>query len=232
MLRKETVSETTLGFLNKLMQDEFVKEFFLVGGTALALQIGHRISIDIDLFSLSPFDAETMLPQLEANYQFKLDFESKNTLKGEIEGIKVDLITHAYPLVKPLIFTEGIRVASLEDISAMKLNAIAGNGTRLKDFIDIAYLSSQLPLLKMVDSYENKYTSRNPAIVVKALDYHKDINFNEKIKMLDDDYSWKNIEARLKLMTLHPQQVFPQRPREKEAQELEPKPKHNRGLGI
>jgi hypothetical protein len=227
MLRKETVSEATLGLLKKLMQDESVKDFFLVGGTALALQLGHRISIDLDLFCNSSFDVERMLLKLENNYQFKLDFESQNTLKGEIDGIKVDFITHSYPLVRPLIFSEEIRMASLEDIAAMKLNAIAGNGTRLKDFIDLAYLSTKLPLVEMVNAYEQKYASRNPTIVVKALDYHKDINFHEKMKMIDGDYTWKSIEGRLKQMTLHPQQIFAQRPGEKKIQEVKQKPKHN-----
>ena len=228
MLRKETISEATLGLLNRLMLDGHLKDFFLVGGTALALQIGHRISIDIDLFSTSPFDLGDMLPHMEANYPFRLDFESRNTLKGEAGGIKVDLITHAYPLVSPLVVMEGVRMASMGDIAAMKLNAIAGNGTRLKDFIDIAYLSTHLSLHEMVGAYEKKYASRNPAIVVKALDYHRDINFNEKVNMIDGGLEWKDIEARLKLMTLHPQQVFDQGPGEKKAQT----PKRRRGLGM
>jgi hypothetical protein len=132
--------------------------------------LGNRISIDLDLFSNSSFDVESMLSSLENNYQFKLDYESKNTLKGEIDGIKVDFITHSYSLVRPLILSEEIRMASLEDISAMKLNAIAGNGTRLKDFIDLAYLSTKLSLAEMVNAYEQKYASHNPTIVIKALD--------------------------------------------------------------
>jgi hypothetical protein len=66
------------------MQDESVKDFFLVGGTAFSFQLEHRISIDLDLFSNSSFDVESMLSSLENNYQFKLDYESKNTLKAYI----------------------------------------------------------------------------------------------------------------------------------------------------
>jgi len=121
---------------------------------------------------------------LEHTYKFQLDYQSKNTLKGQIQNIKVDLITHGYPLVNPLIIESGIRMASPEDISAMKLNAIAGNGTRLKDFIDIAYLSPLVTLNQMVNAYEQKYSSRNPIMLVKALNYHNDINFNEPIEMI------------------------------------------------
>lgn len=122
-----------------------------------------------------------MLSDLEKRYKFQLDYQSKNTLKGEIDGIKVDLITHSYPLVKPLLYFDGVRMASPDDIAAMKLNAISVNGTRLKDFIDIAYLSSSLTLSQMVDAYEEKYSSRNPAMVIKALDYHKVESYRAEI---------------------------------------------------
>ena len=73
----------------------------------------------------------------------------------------------------------------------MKINAITGNGTRLKDFIDIAYLSSSLTLLQMIDAYEQKYATRNPAMAIKALDYHNDINFMDPIEMPERKYKWE-----------------------------------------
>jgi len=190
------------------MNDEQLREFFLVGRTALSLQIGHRISIDLDLFSITSFDEGQLLMYLEDVYKFKLDYQSKNTLKGQINAIKVDLITHSYPLVSPMIVDEDIRMASTEDIAAMKLNAIAGNGTRLKDFIDIAYLSSSLTLNQMVEAYEQKYSSRNPVMLIKALDYYNDIDFSEPIKMINGDYSWKKTEHRLGEMIRNPQRRF------------------------
>ena len=232
MLRKETVSEPTLELLKTLMQDDLFKDFFLVGGTALALQIGHRLSIDIDLFSMNSFDEEDMLSAIEDKYQFQLDYRRKNTLKGEIAGVKVDFITHNYPLVKPLLNIGGVRMASLEDITAMKLNAISGSGTRIKDFIDIAYLSTKLTLSEMVDAYEGKYASRNPAMVIKALDYHDDIDFKETVDMLDSNYKWKNIETRLKQMTTHPHSSFRDTPDAKPEQEIKPGENYNRGRGF
>jgi len=210
MLRKETVSEPTLELLKTLMNDDLLKEFFLVGGTALALQIGHRISIDLDFFNQSAFDENFLIAELESKYNFRLNYQSKNTLKGEIKDVKVDFITHNYPLSKPLIQEEGVRMASPEDIAAMKLNAIAGNGTRLKDFIDIAYLSSTITLSQMVNAFEQKYASRNPSIALKALEYHQDVNFREIIEMVDNSYQWKNIEKRLFQMTKFPKKLFPE----------------------
>lgn len=208
MLRKETVTADTLELLKSLMQDENLDNFFLVGGTALSLQIGHRISIDIDLFSQNAFDEGQMLSYLESNKSFQLDYQDKNTIKGQIDKTKVDLITHSYPLVKKLNEIEGIRFASLEDIAAMKLNAIVGNGTRLKDFIDIAFMSHYLSLQYMVDAYEEKYKTRNPLITLKALSYHDDINFYEPIQMMNGTYSWKLIEKRLSEMAKFPSEIF------------------------
>ncbi|MDP9082106.1 MAG: nucleotidyl transferase AbiEii/AbiGii toxin family protein [Bacteroidota bacterium] len=101
MLQKQTVSPGTLELLISLMKDEELWEFFLVGGTALSLQIGHRVSIDLDLFSINPFDENLLLAYLESTCKFQLDYQSKNTLKGQINGVKVDFITHSYPLVYP-----------------------------------------------------------------------------------------------------------------------------------
>jgi hypothetical protein len=208
MLQKETVSEPTLELLKTLMNDKLLQNFFLVGGTALALQIGHRISIDLDLFSTRPFDKKEILYTLIKQYNFKLNFESGNALKGEIDHVKVDLITHQYPLINLLIIEEGIRMASLEDIAAMKLNAIVGNGTRVKDFIDIAYLSAYLTPIQMVEAYESKYSSNNPIMAIKALNYYRDIDFNEDVEMIDVNYSWEQIEERLKQMLDYPEYIF------------------------
>jgi hypothetical protein len=208
MLQKETVAAGTLELLKDLMQDENLGDFFLVGGTALSLQIGHRISIDIDLFSRKPFDENALLEYLEQKRGFQLDYINKNTVKGQIAKTKVDFITHNYPLVKELWQVEGVRIASLEDISAMKLNAIVGNGTRLKDFIDVAFLSRYISLQKMMDAYEDKYATRNPVMTLKALSFYNDINFNEPVDIIVGRYSWKPIEKRLREMLKSPKRLF------------------------
>jgi len=117
--------------------------------------------------------------------------------------------------VKDIVVAETIRLASLEDIAAMKLNAIAGNGTRLKDFIDIAFLSSILSLQQMIDAYEYKYQSRNPLITMKALAYHNEINFKEPINFLKGTYPWKLIETRLSQMMKSPTMVLAPLPDQK-----------------
>ena len=76
---------------------------------------------------------------MEKYYRLQTDFMAFATVKGEIDDVQIDCIAHSYPWIKPFAVEEGVRLASLEDICAMKLNAIAGNGTRIKDFVDVAY---------------------------------------------------------------------------------------------
>jgi len=208
MLYKTTVDRSTLELLIRLMNDDSLNDFVLVGGTALALQLGHRISIDIDLFSQAPFNEGELADYLHVKYNFELDFISKNTLKGEIDGVQLDCIAHQYPRINSLNIEENIRLSSLDDIAAMKLNAITGDGTRMKDFIDIAFLSCKIPFIRMLNGYKLKYNA-NPVIPIKALSYFDDINFNEPIKMvLNSKFNWRTIEKRLKNMQEYPNRIF------------------------
>jgi len=234
MLRKETVTAATLELLKELMHDDHLIDFFLVGGTALSLQIGHRISVDIDLFSQNSFDENAMHNYLTTNKDFQLSYKDKNTLKGEINGVQVDLITHAYPLVNELKREDGIRLASIDDIAAMKLNAIVGNGTRAKDFLDIAYLSCFLSLEQMMQACEIKYKNINPFVVIRSLVHTGDVVRNVPIQLINESYSFEPIEYRLNQMPDHSEIVFERTPfylTEKEKQEIKKAqaPKKNRG---
>jgi hypothetical protein len=208
MLYKTTIDDSTLELLNRLMDDEVLKDFVLVGGTALSLQLGHRISVDIDLFSSISFNEIELADYLRSKYHFELDFISKNTLKGEINGVQLDCIAHQYPWINSLNKEKNIRFASFDDIAAMKLNAIAGNGTRIKDFIDIAFMSGKISFNKMLEGYEIKYNS-NPIIPIKAITYFDEINFDEPIRMAHGlKLNWGKIEKRLKNMQDFPQRIF------------------------
>lgn len=208
MLHKTTIDASALELLIKLMDDERLKNFVLVGGTALALQLGHRISVDIDLFSFESFNENELADYFRSKYHFELDFISKNTLKGEINGVQLDCIAHQYPWINSPFIDENIRLAGFEDIAAMKLNAIAGNGSRIKDFIDIAFLSCKIPFFKMLKAYEVKYNS-NPIMPVKAISFFDDINFDEPIKMArGEKLNWLKIEKRLKNMQTYPNRIF------------------------
>lgn len=208
MLYKETVDASTLELLKRLMADKRLEDFVLVGGTALSLQMGHRISVDVDLFVTHDFEAEELREYLERTYRIETDYMAFATVKGEINGIQVDCIAHSYPWIRPFVEEEGIRLASIEDICAMKLNAIAGNGTRIKDFVDVAYLSSMFSLRQMLSFYEEKYHA-NPLMPLKGIVFFDDINKAAPVKMTDGKpLDWKKIEKRLLAMEKSPNKVF------------------------
>jgi predicted nucleotidyltransferase component of viral defense system len=165
-----------LELLKEIQAHDIFQEFYLVGGTALALQLGHRKSIDLDLFTTNDFDLNHVLETLEQNFNFRSDFTARNTVKGSIEDVKIDFISHKYPLIRKSIVEGGIRLLSMEDIAAMKLNAIAGNGTRSKDFIDIYFLLKQYSVNDIIHFYKEKYNQRNIFHILKSLVYFDDIN--------------------------------------------------------
>jgi hypothetical protein len=193
------------------MKDEKLTSFNLVGGTALALFMGHRKSIDLDLFSQQAFDVTTLADHLMSAYNFEFqnpEQKSNATLIGYINGIKIDCIRYDYSQVKPVRISDGIRLCSMHDIAAMKLTAISQNGTRLKDFIDVAFLSAKMPLKEMLDAFEAKYPNTNKLSAVKGLVYFNDIDFSTKIDLIDGIFKWKEIEKRLNEMIKYPNRTF------------------------
>lgn len=204
MLHKETVSKATLELLNRIMHDSVFEDFILVGGTALSLIIGHRVSIDLDFFSINSFDEKAMVKHLQNNYFFQLDFLSKNTIKGESNAVQLDFISHQYPLIETPLKISSLRIASLGDIAAMKLNAIITNGSRIKDFIDITFLARTLSLNKMLSLYEKKYKA-NRIIALKSLCYFDDINPDESIRFIEgQEKNWQTIKNQVLLLIANP----------------------------
>jgi hypothetical protein len=192
------------------MRDSRFSDFLLAGGTNLALRLGHRKSIDLDLFSYQHFDAISLSEYLTQNYNFeKTDVREKDTVKGFIDDIKVDIIAHIYPLVEvPFIAENTIRLYSIRDIAAMKLVAISDSGKRLKDFVDIAFLSTQMSLNQMLDAYAQKYKNASALHAVRGLSYFGDIDFNTTIDLINHTFNWKKIEKRIREMIRYENRVF------------------------
>jgi predicted nucleotidyltransferase component of viral defense system len=187
-----------LELLKKLQNKEYLDEFFLVGGTALALLYGHRKSIDIDLFSNFNFDAGKLLENLSTDFQFQLFFSAENTIKGSINGIQIDLIAHRYPMIGTPVITEGISILAVEDIAAMKLNAISTSGQRVKDFIDIYYLLDKFSLAELISFYKNKYSQYNEVNVLKSITWFNDVVLDEwPVILKDKNLKWDEVKNRI-----------------------------------
>ena len=210
MLHKssDVILPKTLQLLKKIQQDPVFDDFFLVGGTALALQLGHRLSIDLDFFTEHPFSTQALTDHLYDWKDFILSSVSSNTVLGVLEGVKTDFITHAYPLVDPLIIEEGLRLASLVEIGAMKLNAIAHSGQRLKDFIDVYFLLESMTLRDLLTAYSRKYPKSNQLIPLKALVYFEDINIQIDKPMVNRAITLSMLKRRLEEAVLKPEKIF------------------------
>lgn len=180
----------------------------MVGGTALSLIIGHRISIDIDLFTQRDFDAIDLKIYMEDNYGITDAKAIKNGLLGFINNIKVDLIAHQYPLVNPMQEIERIRMTSLHDIGAMKIHAIVQNGSRYKDFVDMYYLLEYYPLASLVEAYNKKYSEANTNIAKNALIYFDDIDYTVPIRLLKKAPTPETIKMRLKDAVVNPFKLY------------------------
>lgn len=207
MLYKETIEPKTLELLIDLQKEPLLSTFNLVGGTALALHLGHRKSIDLDFFTSESFDLEEVKMMLIKKYDFKVSYSRSQTLKGFINGVKVDFIKFDYPHLHNCDIIEEVRIESIH-IIAMKLLSITDNGSRIKDFIDIAYLSSWFSLEEMLQFFIRKITNSNIMMPIKALTYFDDIDFNESIVMLNNDFDWDKISNRLIDMTKEPNRIF------------------------
>jgi predicted nucleotidyltransferase component of viral defense system len=203
MLHSEAVDDSTLGLLRSLQSKEYLKGFYLAGGTALALYLGHRKSVDIDLFSNFGFDVAQMLENINQDFSFQLFYSSPNTLKGTIGNIKTDIIAHRYPYVKEPVIRDNLFVLSEEDIIAMKLNAVLTSGQRIKDFIDIYYLLDKYDIDDILRFYKTKYNQENDGLVLKSLIYFNDVDISDlPILIKNPGLKWSEIKIRIEKVVL------------------------------
>jgi hypothetical protein len=181
-LNKETVSQSLMDILRKLMTCEVLSSFRLVGGTSLSLQLGHRRSIDIDMFSDEPYGSinfPSVLTWLKNNFNYVSETDPENTGFGiscflgssEADCIKLDLY-YTDKFIRPAVIIDDLRIASIEDIAAMKLELISKGG-RKKDFWDISELAEHFTLAQLLSFFIEKYPFFDMQDVIAGL-----IDFN------------------------------------------------------
>ena len=167
--------------------------FYLAGGTGLALQLGHRQSIDFDFFIKWNFDENQLFEELLKIFKsqaIKKIFSEKNTLYVEVGGVKISFFGYDYGLVKNLIETSYFNLASIEDIGAMKLWAIQKRATN-KDYVDLYYILKKVWLNKLLEYFFMKYWNVvSEYLILKSLIYFDDIE-NDSLVLLD---KWLDFE--------------------------------------
>jgi predicted nucleotidyltransferase component of viral defense system len=173
MLHRETIPASTLDLLIKLCAEPALQSFALAGGTALALRMGHRMSVDLDFFTAKPFATNEIADLLTETHEMIPTNINAAGLSGVIQGVKVDFVAYRYPLLQPFETLEGIRLFGIRDNIAMKLSVLTNRGAK-KDFFDAHRLIHELGLPHLVSIYQEKYPHHDAAILLRSLLYFED----------------------------------------------------------
>lgn len=193
--------------LNLLAEQSWLQPFYLAGGTALALHIGHRQSVDFDFFTLQDFQTRAMIAALQPLGAFELFSEAENTVNALLNEVRISFFTYRYPLIQPFHYYRQVAIADLRDIAAMKCEAISGRGSK-KDFIDLAFLLRYLSLSEIFDLYEAKYgrAVSNHYHLLKSLVYFDDAE-EQPMPRMSAPVSWEEIKQQILTMLKQAQVV-------------------------
>ncbi|HMB17364.1 MAG TPA: nucleotidyl transferase AbiEii/AbiGii toxin family protein [Candidatus Paceibacterota bacterium] len=193
----KSLRDDTKKVLNKLAKLNFLNEFHLAGGTALALQLGHRESIDLDFFTFSktiPGDIEKRISSLG---KYFVEQKDNTTLDGELEGVKVSFFGHPYNQLYPFKKFKEVNIADERDIAAMKINAVVGRAFK-KDFIDIYFLLKKYSLKELINFFKEKYSEvdYSTVLILKSLMYFYDLG--GAMPKMKKSFDWEEAKKMIK----------------------------------
>jgi hypothetical protein len=228
-LHLQTVESETLDLLKRLMADKQLEAFNLVGGTALALQLGHRKSIDVDLFSVKAFDSRRLTEHLVRQYNAEIFRQNEKGVFGFIGKVKVDMMRDPHPLIDRLENTAGVRMLSIRDIGAMKMYSVHDDGGRLKDFADIHKLLERNPLNIYLDYTRQKYPDVDPVNLKRLMVDQPKVDLDGRVHYFGKPVEWHEISERFREAFRNPGKVFGEVRQLKNEQGIQKKPRHRRG---
>ncbi len=192
MLHIETVTPALLGIIRNVCAEPFFDQFRLVGGTALSLDLGHRMSVDADFFTNEPFEKEEAMQVLQKILpNFMVLKSSPHGFAGTYQGIKMDMYTWGMPFLLPAIETEGIRKADIRDIAALKLEAIIQRKEE-KDFRDVHALLKKFSLSELIDFFKTRYPHHNAKMLTDHLLAASYIERDLSVYLFDET-SWEQV---------------------------------------
>jgi hypothetical protein len=187
----------TVEILPLLKRRGFMRDFYLAGGTGLALQLEHRVSGDLDFFSYKKFNGNSIINtfSLRPDKTFILEEKSEDTVIGILDKVKLSFFHYPYPLLAPLKKISGLNCAGIADIACMKLDAISSRGTK-RDFIDVYFIAKDLISLEEIFSLFNrkyKTINYNAVHIAKSLVYFKEADADPLPKMIKA-VDWKEVK--------------------------------------
>ena len=196
MLRLETITPETLVLLKNIQSLPTFRDARLVGGAALALHFGHRTSIDLDLFGAWETHTPLELALAECGRVEKLGGDGKSFQFFSVNGVKIDCVAYPYKWLAPPVVSDGVRLASIPDIAAMKIAAVTNRGTR-KDFVDVYFLLRLHSLEQLLDWYMQKYPDGNAYLTMRSLVYFADAEQEVMPKMLIP-VEWESVKSTIR----------------------------------
>ena len=198
MLHWSTLGDKQKAVLKMIIGQNPVPGSYLAGGTALALILGHRLSIDFDWFCASKFDTETLSHQLSDIGSFKISEAAQGTLHGFFEGVRISWLYYPNPMLDEFVTTlemPGLKLASTLDIAVMKLVALSHRGS-VKDFIDLYLLAhNSLAPGQLINELPRKFPQAklNYYHIIKSLSYFDDAECEPMPKMLIE-LDWQDLK--------------------------------------
>jgi Nucleotidyl transferase AbiEii toxin, Type IV TA system len=174
--------------------------FYLAGGTALALQLGHRDSVDFDFFTNTDIDTVQLwhyITKVLPGHNLTKTQDETNTLSLVIDNeVRLSFFGYNYPLIEPTISFKGLALASIVDIGCMKLSAITSRST-LKDYVDLHLILQQISLAVLLEGCSRKYPTLDHALILKSLVYFDDIMLEPILFMPGFAVTIADIEAQI-----------------------------------
>ncbi|PIR62392.1 MAG: hypothetical protein COU65_03490 [Candidatus Pacebacteria bacterium CG10_big_fil_rev_8_21_14_0_10_42_12] len=201
MIHQNTLPKNTAKIVEDLQSNtknfDFLDSFYLSGGTALSLQIGHRESEDLDFFSTTSFDPNLLQNKVSLLGKLSETELSAGTLNTFVDNVKLQFLEYPYTLIKPTIRWNNITLSSIEDIACTKLQTIGMRGSK-KDFLDLYFLLEKFSLSELFILLEQKYENINysKTHILKSLVYFEDAEFQPMPRM-HADVSWPQVKDRL-----------------------------------
>ena len=194
MWHHEVINPAVEQTLEALHERALLDGFYLAGGTGLALQLGHRRSLDLDFFGPGPFNEDQLLQRLQLLPGFGLASRDRQTLHVQIGGVKVSFLGCTYPVLFPFAPFLDVPVAAPKDIACMKISAIASRGTR-RDFIDLFMVAEQEGVGALCVLFREKFAAANYSLVhiLKSLTYFDDADGEPMPHMLMP-VSWEDVK--------------------------------------
>ncbi len=193
----ESINAKTGLVLEKIKKGGLAQNFYLAGGTALAIQLRHRESIDLDFFCREEFSNSKLKEKLSKMGEYFLTNEEEGTLHGTLDDVKLSFLEYDYEQLYPLVEFAGINLADLRDIAAMKIDAISSRGSK-KDFIDLYFLLEKYSLTELIAFFERKFKGihYNKLHILKSITFFTEAE-NDPALMMLKNVDWETVKRKI-----------------------------------